>query len=78
MEVGYFKKFIDVLNKIQVNIPFFEALEQMSVYAKFMKELLSRKCKLTHDKNITLEEEYITVIQGKLPLELIDPRRFIS
>lgn len=46
-----------MLNKIQVNIPFCEALEQTLVYAKFMKKLLSRNHKLKHDENIALEEE---------------------
>lgn len=33
----------EMLRKIQVNIPFSEAMDQMLVYVKFMKELLSRK-----------------------------------
>lgn len=51
-EVGKFKKFMEMLNKMQVNIPFFDALEEMHVYAKFMKELLLGKQKLRHGENI--------------------------
>lgn len=65
-----------MLNEIQVNIPFCEALEQMHVYAKFMKKLLLGKCKLKHDENITLEEECNTIIQRKLPPKFTDPNRF--
>ena len=32
-----FKKFMKMLYSLQMNIPFAEALEQMPVYAKFMK-----------------------------------------
>jgi hypothetical protein len=32
-----FKKFMKMLNDLQINIPFAEVLEQMPVYAKFMK-----------------------------------------
>lgn len=54
MKVDQFKKFMDILTKIQVNIPFVEALEYMLVYVKFMKELLSGNHKLMYDENITL------------------------
>lgn len=36
-------KFIEVIKQFHINIPFFEALKQMPIYAKFMKELLFNK-----------------------------------
>lgn len=62
MEVGQFKNLMDMWNKMQVNIPFFDALEQILVFAKFMKEIPSVKRKLKHDKNIALEEECRAII----------------
>ena len=53
---------MEMFNKVQVNIPFCEALKQMFGYAKFMKELLSGKCKLKHDENISLAEESNAII----------------
>jgi len=38
-----FSKFLDVLKRLQINIPFIEALEQMPTYARFMKKLLIKK-----------------------------------
>ena len=38
--------FVDTLSRLQLNLPFLEALEQFSSYAKFMKEfdaILPRK-----------------------------------
>ena len=40
-----FSRFLDMFKKIEINIPFSEALTQMPLYAKFMKEILSRKKK---------------------------------
>lgn len=60
--MSQFKKFMEMLNKIQVNILFYEALKQMPVYEKFMKELLSGKRKLKYDENATLAEECNVVI----------------
>jgi len=39
-----------------VNIPFGEALDQMPVYTKFMKELLTGRSKPKDDENIALSE----------------------
>ncbi|KAL2512071.1 Uncharacterized protein Adt_17671 [Abeliophyllum distichum] len=38
-----FKKFLEVFKKLQINIPFADALAQMPSYAKFMKEILKQK-----------------------------------
>ena len=34
-----FSRFIDMFKKIEINIPFSEALTQMPLFAKFMKEI---------------------------------------
>ena len=38
-----FTKFMEVFKKLHINIPFFDALEQMPSYVKFMKDILSQK-----------------------------------
>ena len=38
-----FSKFLDIFKKIEINIPFAEALAQISNYAKFLKDILSRQ-----------------------------------
>ena len=38
-----FTKFLEVFKKLQINIPFADALEKMPSYVKFMKEILSNK-----------------------------------
>lgn len=55
-----------MFTKLQVSIPLYEDLEQMSVYAKFMKDILTGKRKPKYDENITLTEECSAIIQRKL------------
>ncbi|XP_070052162.1 uncharacterized protein [Nicotiana tomentosiformis] len=38
-----FKKYIDMMKILSINVPLIEALEQMSGYAKFMKDLVTKK-----------------------------------
>lgn len=46
MEVEKFKRFMEMLTTLQVNIPFCDALAKMFVYAKFMKQLLNGKTQI--------------------------------
>ena len=39
----HFHKFLEIFKKLEINIPLAEALEQMPLYAKFLKELINKK-----------------------------------
>ncbi|XP_024626611.1 uncharacterized protein [Medicago truncatula] len=75
-EEGQFKKFMQLFSQLQVNIPFGEALDQMPVYAKFMKEMLTSRRKPKDDENIALSENCSAILQRKLPPKLKDPGAF--
>ncbi|XP_061349315.1 uncharacterized protein LOC133294627 [Gastrolobium bilobum] len=53
-----YARFLDIFKKLHVNIPFIKALANMPNYAKFMKDLLSRKHKLQECQTVTLTEEW--------------------
>ncbi|KAE8684537.1 DNA-directed RNA polymerase V subunit 5C-like [Hibiscus syriacus] len=38
-----FKKFVDILSQLQINVPFLEAMEQMPTYAKFLNKLAPKR-----------------------------------
>ena len=38
-----FSKFLEIFKKIEINIPFAEAITQMLNYAKFFKDILRKK-----------------------------------
>ncbi|KAL9416753.1 hypothetical protein AB3S75_039861 [Citrus x aurantiifolia] len=71
-----FLKFLDVFKKLHINIHFADALEQMPLYAKFMKELLSNKRKLEEHETVMLTEDCTAILQNKLPPKLKDPGSF--
>ncbi|XP_073223447.1 uncharacterized protein [Cicer arietinum] len=68
-------KFLDNFKKLQINIPFAEALEQMSAYIKFMKEILLKKRKIGSE-TMMLTEECSVILKRKLPPKLKDPGSF--
>ena len=67
---------MEVFKKLQINIPFAYALEQMPTYVKFMKDILSKKRRLEEYETIALIEECSDIIQKKLPHKLKDPGSF--
>ncbi|XP_073120869.1 uncharacterized protein [Henckelia pumila] len=52
-----FAKFLEIFKKLHINIPFADALLQMPNYAKFLKEVMSRKSKLEEFETVNLTEE---------------------
>ena len=73
----YFGKFMNVFNKLHINIPITDALEQMSSYVKFMKDILANKRKHSDYETVALLEACSAILQTKLPPKLKDPGRFI-
>jgi len=70
-----FKKFINILKKICIKIPFVEALARMPLYAKFIKKIFSKKKAIEHNETIALTRESSAIIK-KLPPKLGDPGSF--
>ncbi|XP_057990642.1 uncharacterized protein LOC131173014 [Hevea brasiliensis] len=52
------------------------ALSQISLYAKFLKEILSKKRRLEDYETIALIEECSAILQNKIPPKLKDPASF--
>ncbi|XP_061358664.1 uncharacterized protein LOC133302863 [Gastrolobium bilobum] len=71
-----FRKFLDLLKQLHVNIPFVDALEQMPTYVKFMKEILSRKRRLEEFETVALTQESSQYLLSKIPPKLGDPGSF--
>ncbi|XP_061370602.1 uncharacterized protein LOC133313267 [Gastrolobium bilobum] len=71
-----FRKFLDLLKQLHINIPFVDALEQMPTYVKFMKEILSRKMRLEEFETVALTQESSQYMLSKIPPKLRDPGSF--
>jgi len=57
-----FGKFLIMLKKLHVNVSFLDALSQMPLYAKFLKEILSKKRKIDEHEIVTKGEECSVVV----------------
>ncbi|XP_016199911.1 uncharacterized protein LOC107640921 [Arachis ipaensis] len=58
----HFPKFLEVFKKLEINISLAEALEQMPLYAKFLKELINKKRSWHEKETIMLTQECSAII----------------
>ncbi|XP_070004190.1 uncharacterized protein [Nicotiana sylvestris] len=61
-----FKKFIDMIKSLSINVPLVEALEQMSGYAKFMKDLVTKKRSM-NCKTIKMTHQVSVIVHSMAP-----------
>jgi len=69
----YLARFLDIFRKLEITMPFGEALQQMPLYSNFLKDMLTRKHKYIHQENIIVEGNCSAVIQKILPPKHNDP-----
>ncbi|XP_045827939.1 uncharacterized protein LOC123919930 [Trifolium pratense] len=74
--VGQFKKFVELLQKLNITIPFTEAITQMPSYAKFLKDILTNKKKIEEEETVMLTAECSSILQNNMPPKLKDPGSF--
>ena len=75
--VRHYARFMDIFKQLQINIPFADALEQMPRYAKFMKDILTKKRRHVEDETILLDARCSAIIQKTLPRKESDPGRVV-
>ena len=71
-----FSRFLYVFKKIEINVPFSEALTQMPTYAKFFKDILSNKRNFEEKGVVNLTTTCSVVIQRSLSEKMQDPGSF--
>ncbi|GJU87706.1 reverse transcriptase domain-containing protein [Tanacetum coccineum] len=76
MEAQY-RKFLDMIRTVRINVPLVDVLAGMPNYGKFLKELISNKHKIEQISVAFLSDESSTMIQNKVPPKLGDPGSFL-
>ncbi|XP_070056215.1 uncharacterized protein [Nicotiana tomentosiformis] len=71
-----YRKFMEMLRQIQVNIPMMDALREMPGYAKMMKDLMLHKFDFQDLSTITLTQTCNTVMTRPMAQKVSDPGSF--
>ncbi|XP_057800127.1 uncharacterized protein LOC131015724 [Salvia miltiorrhiza] len=65
-----------MFQKVELSIPLLDAIRKIPKYAKFLKDLCSRKVKMEEEVRYVMRESVSAVIQRKLPTKRKDPGMF--
>ncbi|XP_038902441.1 uncharacterized protein LOC120089087 [Benincasa hispida] len=71
-----FKHFLELLRQLHINIPLVEALEQMPKYVKFLKDILTKKRRISETEVITLTQECNVLVSNRLTNKQKNPGSF--
>ncbi|KAK8635169.1 hypothetical protein V6N13_023046 [Hibiscus sabdariffa] len=71
-----FKKFFDILKQVHINLPLVEALQQMPNYAKFLKDMVTRKKRIEEFETAAATETCLALMHNKVPAKKTDPGSF--
>ncbi|XP_026450759.1 uncharacterized protein LOC113350869 [Papaver somniferum] len=70
------KGILDVLKKIHVNIPLIDAIRQVPKYARVLKDLRTKKKRLTDNEVMNVGKNVSAILQKKLLHKCKDPSSF--
>src|SRR4051812_20898866 len=71
-----YSKFLNMFRSLHINVPFADLLKQMPKYAKFLKEIISNKKRLSEHETVMLTEESSALLRKRLPPKLKDAGSF--
>ena len=71
-----FARFLKTFQKLEISMPFTEVVTRMPLYAKFMKEILSKKRRIAEEGVVNLTATCCAVIKKNLPEKMKDPGSF--
>nr|XP_016474880.1 PREDICTED: uncharacterized protein LOC107796601 [Nicotiana tabacum] len=75
-KANQYKKFMEMLRQIQLNIPLIDALREMPSYAKMMKDLISWKFDFQDLSTVTLTQTCSAVVAKPIAQKMLDPGSF--
>ena len=71
-----FARFLKNFQKLEISMPFTKVVTQMPLYAKFLKEILSKKRRIAEEGVVNLTATCSAVIKKNLPEKMKDPGSF--
>ncbi|CAM8890497.1 unnamed protein product [Rhodiola kirilowii] len=73
---GHFKRFVEMLKKLYVTLPFHEVITQNPIYAKFLKDIVSNRRVIEESSMVALNIECSAIVQSRMPKKMQDQGSF--
>ncbi|CAM8972017.1 unnamed protein product [Rhodiola kirilowii] len=73
---AHFQRFVEMLKKLYVTLPFHEVITQNPTYTKFLKDIVSGRRVIEESSMVALNHECSDLFSEQIPLKMKDPGRF--
>ena len=70
---AHMEKIREMFNQVQINVPLLDAIQQVPSYAKFLKEMCTKKRKAKVPKKVFLASNISELLTGPIPVKYKDP-----
>jgi len=66
------EKILEIFNQVKINLPLLDVIQQVSIYAKFLKDMCIKKKKTNMSKKVFLATD-ISKLLSQIPIKYKDP-----
>ena len=66
-------KIIEIFNQVKINVPLLDAIQQVPSYAKFLKDMCTKKRKTNVPKKVFLATNISELLSVPIPVKYKDP-----
>ncbi|CAM8928960.1 unnamed protein product [Rhodiola kirilowii] len=73
---AHFQRFVEMLKKLYVTLPFHEVITQNPTYAKFLKDIVSNRRVIDESSMVALNVECSAIVQSRMPKKMQDHGSF--
>ena len=70
---AHMEKILEVFNQVRLNIPLLDAIQQVSSYAKFLKDMCTKKRKINVPKKVFLATNISELLSNHISVKYKDP-----
>ena len=70
---AHVEKIIEISNKVNINVPLLDAIQQVSSYAKFLKDMCTKKRKTNIPKKVFIVTNISELLLRSIPIKYKDP-----
>jgi len=64
------EKIFEMFNQVKINVPLLDAIQQVPSYAKFLKDICTKKRKTNVSKKVFLATNINELLSGPIPVKL--------
>ena len=69
---SYMDKIIEIFNQVKINMSLLDAIQEVSFYAKFLKDMCTKKRKTNVLKKVFLANNISKLLSGLIPIRYKD------